>query len=83
MRLVLEDLEQACTIVQEFYAILGPDLKAITGDVDEIDNESEKVRDQVKKLEQFPKDVFSNDEAKRIKWRTLFTEFNNSIKSID
>lgn len=32
MRTVLSDLEQACVIIQEFYAILGPDLKAVTGD---------------------------------------------------
>jgi len=39
MRQVLEDLEQACTIIQEFYAILGPDLKAVTGDAQPIDTE--------------------------------------------
>jgi len=31
MTTVLTDLEQACVIIQEFYAILGPDLKAVTG----------------------------------------------------
>lgn len=45
MRTVLSDLEQACVIIQEFYAILGPDLKAVTGDAAMIDGETEKVKE--------------------------------------
>jgi dynein heavy chain len=82
MRNVLEDLEQACVIIQEFYAILGPDLKAVTGNAEQIDAENEKVKDQVRKLEAFPRDVFS-DKQENLKWKTLFQDFNNSIKSID
>jgi len=42
---VLEDLESACIIIQEFNAILGSDLKAVTGIPDAIDLEAEKVKD--------------------------------------
>jgi hypothetical protein len=45
MRNVLEDLEEACVIIQEFYAILGPDLKAVTGNAEQIDAENDKVKD--------------------------------------
>jgi dynein heavy chain len=83
MKDVLEDLEQACIIIQEFYAILGPDLKAVTGNAEQIDAENEKVKDQVRKLEAFPRDVFSDKQENRLKWKTLFQDFNNSIKSID
>jgi dynein heavy chain len=83
MRNVLEDLEQACVIIQEFYAILGPDLKAVTGNAEQIDAENEKVKDQVRKLEAFPRDVFSDKQENQLKWKTLFQDFNNSIKSID
>jgi len=83
MRNVLEDLEQACIIIQEFYAILGPDLKAVTGNAEQIDAENEKVKDQVRKLEAFPRDVFSDKQENQLKWKTLFQDFNNSIKSID
>jgi len=83
MRAVLEDLEQACIIIQEFYAILGPDLKAVTGNAEQIDAENEKVKDQVRKLEAFPRDVFSDKQENQLKWKTLFQDFNNSIKSID
>jgi len=34
MRSVLEHLKEACIIIQEFFSILGPDLKAVTGDVE-------------------------------------------------
>jgi dynein heavy chain len=83
MKTVLEDLEQACIIIQEFYAILGPDLKAVTGNAEQIDAENEKVKDQVRKLEAFPRDVFSDKQENQLKWKTLFQDFNNSIKSID
>jgi hypothetical protein len=34
---VLEDLGEAQTIIQEFFAILGPDLKQVTGSAEQID----------------------------------------------
>jgi len=83
MKTVLDDLEDACIIIQEFFAILGPDLKAVTGNAEQIDLENEKVKDQVKKLEAFPRDVFSDKPENRMKWKTLFTDFNSQIKQID
>lgn len=81
MRTVLDDLEQACIITQEFYAILGPDLKAVTGSADKIDTEAEKVKEQVKKLETFYTDVFSKQHEGQ--WKSRFTEFVSQIKQID
>jgi dynein heavy chain len=78
---VLTDLESACVIIQEFYAILGPDLKAVTGSSEQIDLETEKVRDQVKKLESFPRDVFS--EKYSTAWKQTFDNFNSQIQQID
>lgn len=34
---VLADLEEAHKVIQEFFAILGPDLKAVTGSADQIE----------------------------------------------
>lgn len=62
---------------------MGPDLKAVTGNAEQIDAENEKVKDQVRKLEAFPRDVFSDKQENQLKWKTLFQDFNNSIKSID
>jgi hypothetical protein len=30
-------MRQVCTTLKEFYSLLGPDLKAVTGDADSID----------------------------------------------
>jgi hypothetical protein len=81
MRTVLSDLEQACVIIQEFYAILGPDLKAVTGDAAQIDDQIEKVKEQVKKLEVNHQDVFSK--AYEGNWKVKFNDFLGQIKQID
>jgi hypothetical protein len=54
---VLEDLAEAHTIIQEFFAILGPDLKQVTGSAEEIDEKIKNVKSEVKKLIDFPRDV--------------------------
>jgi dynein heavy chain len=81
MREVLKDLEDACIITQEFYAILGPDLKAVTGDANSIDAETEKVKEQVKKLENIYTDVFAKQHEAQ--WKSRFSEFKTQIKQID
>ena len=81
MREVLKDLEEACIITQEFYAILGPDLKAVTGDANSIDAETEKVKEQVKKLENIYTDVFAKQHEAQ--WKSRFSEFKTQIKQID
>jgi dynein heavy chain len=77
MKLILEDIREACTVLKEFFSLLGPDLKAVTGDSEQIDMITEKVKECVSKLEQFPNDVF-NDEYEE-NWKMLFEGFNHSI----
>jgi Mn-dependent DtxR family transcriptional regulator len=74
---VLEDLAEAHTIIQEFFAILGPDLKQVTGSAQEIDEKIDSVKEQVRKLESFPCDVFQEQYKQR--WQTAFEAFKNSI----
>jgi hypothetical protein len=40
---VLGDLEEACVVISEFNAILGSDLKAVTGTPEAITLEADKV----------------------------------------
>lgn len=40
---VLSNLQEAHTVQQEFYAILSPELKAVTGSAKAIDEEKDKV----------------------------------------
>jgi dynein heavy chain len=85
MGTVLDDLERACVVVQEFFAILGPDLKAVTGSAKQIDEETEKVKEQVKKLVEFNTKsvggVFSQHSES--KWRAAMGEFEAAIGQID
>lgn len=81
MKKVLEDIEKACIIYQEFLAILGPDLAAVTGSSEQIESEKDKVWDQIKKLESFPRDVFSDKYASQ--WKTQFDQFLAQIQQID
>lgn len=78
---ILNDLEEAQIIKEEFLSILGPDLKAVTGSSDQIDMETEKVNDQVRKLESFSRDVFSEKHSQL--WRSTFENFKSQITQID
>ena len=51
--MILEDMRQVCTTLKEFYSLLGPDLKAVTGDADSIDEQKNKIVTEVAKLESF------------------------------
>jgi dynein heavy chain len=42
---VLENFQTACTMQKEFYAILGNDLKAVTGSSDQINTFTDRVKD--------------------------------------
>ena len=61
MRQILEDLKEACTVLKEFFSLLGPDLKAVTGSSEQIDIVTDKVKDCVGKIEGFPHDVFNGE----------------------
>lgn len=78
---VLNDLEKAHIVVQEFFAILSPELKAVTGSAATIEAEKEKVDAQVQKLEQFNRDVFN--EGCKTNWNNTFEKFNESVGGID
>jgi hypothetical protein len=53
MKIVLENFNTACVVLQEFFAILGNDLKAVTGSSEPIDNVTDRVKEQIRKLETF------------------------------
>jgi dynein heavy chain len=81
MKQVLDDIKEACTVLKEFSSILGPDLKAVTGSSEQIDMVTDKVRDQIAKLEDFPHDVFNQDYEKA--WWTQFNDFKSEIDGIE
>lgn len=79
MRAVLENLKTACQILKDFLAILGPDLKAVTGDADQIDTLMEKVKASTDPIVNFPNDVF--DKSRENHWKTVFDDFKKSTET--
>ena len=81
MQKILENFLQTSTDIKQFVLLLGNDLKAITGDSDQIDLVYKKVFDCVQKLEQFPNDVFNEEYSDN--WNMLFEEFKANVNQID
>jgi len=61
MLIILGNFNHACVVLQEFFAILGNDLKAVAGSSDPINGITDRVKDQIRKLETFNNDVFNPD----------------------
>jgi dynein heavy chain len=66
---------------QEFFAILGNDLKAVTGSSDQINNFIDRVKEQVRKLETFSYDVFNPEYMGE--WKQTFTNFGSQIDALE
>jgi len=81
MKLVLDHFQQACQMQQEFFAILGNDLKAVTGSSDQINTFVERVKEQVRKLETFGFDVFNPDHL--TEWKKTFQTFRDQIDGLE
>jgi len=81
MRGILTELKEACTIRKEFVTLLGPDLKAITGSSDQIDQVSDRVTEYIHKLKDFPMDIFK--EENKESWDNLFRLFKQNIESVE
>jgi hypothetical protein len=81
MRNILQNFQHACIVIQEFFAILGNDLKAVTGSSDNINRITDRVKDAINKLEGFPQDVFSPDHL--LEWNGYFDAFEKSVETIE
>jgi dynein heavy chain len=78
---ILEDMRTVCVTLKEFYSLLGPDLKAVTGDADSIDEQKNKIITEVAKLEGFVYDVF--DPKYHEEWKELYKAFEDAMKQSD
>lgn len=81
MKSILHDMHAVCTTLKEFYSLLGPDLKAVTGDADSIDEQKNKIVTEVAKLESFVYDVFAPEHLEE--WRELYKAFEDAMKQSD
>lgn len=73
MTTILRNIKQACIVQKEFFAILGNDLKQVTGSSQQIDAVSETVTEQVQKLATFVNDVFNPDTL--AEWTQTYSTF--------
>lgn len=78
MRQVLGSLKEACTILKDFFAILGPDLKAVTGDAEQIDELMDKVKASTDPIVNFPNDVF--DKTYENNWNQVVKDFQDNTE---
>ena len=81
MTSILKDIKKACIVQKEFFAILGNDLKAVTGSSEQIDTVSDSVVEQVYKLTQHQGDVFNPDTV--AEWTSLMSTFDSNIENIE
>lgn len=81
MKQILEDIKEACTVLKEFFSLLGPDLKAVTGSSEQIDIVTDKVKECATKLENFPNEVFHQEYEEP--WKDLFENFKTQISQIE
>jgi len=80
MLFILKDVKEACQILKEFTAILGPDLKAVTGEAAMIESVSDRVRGHLHQIEGFQHDAFNSQYHEQ--WKAKFDTFLNNINSI-
>ena len=59
MALRLADLFEVAEVMEQFYSIFGPELKAVTGDPQQIDEVIKRVEQLVVPIEQAPFDIFN------------------------
>lgn len=75
--LICKDIREVCVAIKDFKAILNQDLKKVTGEGKNIDEQLERVNEQVNKLQSIQSDVFSVDN--KAEWETCYSTFNTQI----
>jgi len=78
---ILNNLENCCVVIQEFYAILGKDLKTVVGSSETIDSVTNRVKEQVSKLENFEHDVYSDEYVNL--WEAAYSQFQETVVNLE
>jgi hypothetical protein len=81
MVVIIRNIGEACKVLKEFKAILGKELKQVTGSSDTIDAVSARVNEQIRKLVNFPNDVFNPEHHQD--WQVAYGQFQSSIEAIE
>uniref|UniRef100_A0A8C4TE89 Dynein axonemal heavy chain 10 n=1 Tax=Erpetoichthys calabaricus TaxID=27687 RepID=A0A8C4TE89_ERPCA len=81
MASICQDLHDILQIVEEFYNIFGPELKAVTGDPKRVDDVLGWVDSLVKPIEELTFDPFNHRQASL--WKAVMEHFKNEVKEIE
>ncbi|KAJ3328734.1 Dynein heavy chain 10, axonemal, partial [Blyttiomyces sp. JEL0837] len=81
MALRCNDLYEITEVLEQFYSIFGPELKAVTGDPQQIDEVIKRVDALVVPFEQVPWDIFAK--KNQIGWDSLMTRFREQVVQIE
>ncbi|KAJ3097104.1 Dynein heavy chain 10, axonemal [Phlyctochytrium planicorne] len=81
MSLRCGDLLEIADVMEQFYSIFGPELKAVTGDPQQIDEVIKRVEALIIPFEQVPFDVFSKKYQSA--WEALMSRFREQIIQIE
>ena len=75
------DLLQVAQVLEQFKNILGPELKAVTGDTQHIDFVLQRIEEMIHLIEYFQFDIF--DKRYQTSWETVMTKFNENVLQIE
>ncbi|KAM4707116.1 dynein axonemal heavy chain 10 [Discoglossus pictus] len=78
---ICQDLYDILQVLEEFYNIFGPELKAVTGDPKRIDDVLRRVDGLVKPMETLNFDPFSIRYAQQ--WKIVMEDFKNDVQAIE
>ncbi|XP_010134250.1 PREDICTED: dynein heavy chain 10, axonemal, partial [Buceros rhinoceros silvestris] len=78
---VCQDLSDVLQVVEEFYNVFGPELKAVTGDPERIDDLLRAVNGLTSHLEELTFDPFSIKSA--YEWKLIMEEFREEVSVIE
>ncbi|PRP82215.1 dynein-1-alpha heavy chain, flagellar inner arm I1 complex, partial [Planoprotostelium fungivorum] len=75
------DLMDVSAVLEQFHVILGPELKAVTGDSHRIDQVLLRVEEMISSIESVNFEVF--DKRYQTSWETVMGRFNENVLSIE
>ncbi|EDO35852.1 predicted protein [Nematostella vectensis] len=81
MASICEDLQEVAQVMEEFYNIFGPELKAVTGDPKRIEDVLKRVHELVKPIENVAFDPFSLRHL--ASWRNVMDWFHREVNAIE
>ena len=81
MAKICENLQEVATVLNQFHKFLGPELKAVTGDSQGIDQVMTQVQSLVGPLESVPFDIFDRRYASS--WDAVMVQFREHVVQIE